>query len=135
MAAMTATLACGAHCLSFCAGPTPSIILQANGYVVTSFSSTCADVALSGSTIAGTLLAQSQTCHIDATLNDGEHFSLDVPFTNHTTACCCGSGCFEGYAAVWQPIVLDAPYTPDASPFPPVDASDAATDASDATSD
>jgi len=138
MTAISASFACGASCNAFCGAPTESVILTTNGYLVSDFSSSCRDIKLSGSgfvlTIAAPLLDHSQTCHVEAIVSDGEHFSLDVPFTSYEKQCCCGS-CFEGYSAAWQTIAVNAPPSfGDASPFPPADASDAASpDTSDAT--
>jgi hypothetical protein len=126
MIAMSASLACGAHCLKFCAGPASSEILETNGLLVTSFSSTCPSIQLSSgsssSEISGSLLDHSQTCHVEAALDDGEHFSLDVPFTSFVHDCCCDGTCFQGFAPVWQPIIRNGVFTPDGSPFPVVDA-------------
>jgi hypothetical protein len=144
MTAISASFACGGpRCDSFCGNNLgQSLILTTNGYLVSDFSSSCPEIKLTGSgfdlTISAPPLATSQTCHVEATVSDGEHFSLDVPFTSYEQQCCCGN-CVEGYSAAWQAIAVNAPPSfPDASPFPPdanTDASDASQDASDTSTD
>lgn len=124
MVAMSASLACGTHCTSFCAGHAPAVILEANNLLVTSVTSSCSNIRLSGSDVVGDLRSGPETCHVDILLSDSNHFSFDVPFTNHINECCCAD-CVEGFDAVWQPVDASAPPPlSDASPFPPPEASD-----------
>lgn len=127
--ALPTSVACGTHCVDFCAdAPTTSKILETNGLLVGVLDTSCTNFRLSGTQIIADMLDASKTCHVEITLSDAEHFSFDVPFTNHINQCCCAS-CTEGFAADWQMITAGSPFeSVDASPFAPSDASDAADD-------
>jgi len=128
----TSSLSCGSRrCTEFCSIHSPAVIFEANDILVTHFDSSCDNIHLSASRIIGELRNKPATCHVDILLADGEQFAFDVPFTQHIDECCCNS-CIEGFDAVWQPVAVNAlPPLPDASPFPPTDASDAAPDVVD----
>jgi hypothetical protein len=123
MIGISTSLACG-NCNVFCGGPPPTQILVANNLGITSLASSCPNIRISGSSVIGDLDDHSETCPVDIHLSNGEHFTFDVPFTQHCKACCCGS-CTEGFEAAWDAVDASAPPPPpDASPFPPSDASD-----------
>ena len=129
MLTMSASFACGSLCTDFCCEHVPAVILVANNLLVTSVTSSCGNVRLSGSNVVADLSNVSETCHVEILLSDRSHFSFDVPFTNHIDQCCCAS-CIEGFDAVWDPVDASAPpQFSDAWSLPPNDANSDASDA------
>jgi hypothetical protein len=134
MTAISASLACQARCNDFCNESGPVDILEVNNLLVSSVTSSCNNVELSGNEVIGNLLDKPATCHVEIFVSDGEHFAFDIPFTVQPATCCGTTP--TGFTASWNTVMVGFPSL-DASPFPPTDASDATppTDASDATDD
>ncbi len=105
---------CGVVGCGVCSGNCSALtadILETNGYVVISATSSCSNVAFftpNATSVSAFALSSPATCHFDVTLDDGETISLDVPFTKVAQWCCC-NGCNNMSTADSTPLTISAP--------------------------